>query len=442
MGSHIQSSGTDNSSISIRLHRRSDNGYPSSSDYLSSSTTDNRHIYVSTPIDRAPFPRHKESPIQGSNRHKIANSICSDNTAFSTTNPFGNSIQRQSNLEIKQVKHCGYAELGTTKVIMIPIKSNYTVDVFVEVKLDNDELSIANPFSISQEFRAFLLPCHETKNIEVKFKPPLENLYSTKLRISAIANISNRSIPKKKYQMILIGYGGVTSVRIVQLKVNPKSSLSSGVIMPASSGHYATRLSENRTTLFALKNVGHRTAFVHIKASKISPEMNQSQLSERKEEFIPFSQVTIEPPYFILEKSSRRVQTVKITVINSLLWNELVSGNETISLSIYHGPERQRLRQARYSRDKKLKLDTIEGIDFMQIDLEDEHNQDIELPYMSNEDIAIFNQELRIMFLRLLPPGNSRPMSANDENSNPLAGLKDDYVIHFDNDVVTVQPRR
>jgi hypothetical protein len=81
-----------------------------------------------------------------------------------------------------------------------------------------------------------------------------------------------------------------------------------------------------------------------------------------------------------------------------------VHKNEEIRLAIYSVVERQRMRLMEYARIRRQQIEPIEEIDFTSFGFTSDERITFDATTISSEDVRVFKEELRINFIRLLPP--------------------------------------
>ncbi|KAI6234423.1 hypothetical protein M3Y99_00793100 [Aphelenchoides fujianensis] len=419
----IPPSYTDDGSISLASDVENEGA-------MSSSCSEPRDVYVSTPLhgNKLPFPKNRQSPIKGINRgNHLQQLVNPDNTVFSSTLPTSGSSSLVPN-----VKHCGFAELDVEKPVFMPFKSNIPVDIFVEVKLDCETVAGKTPFFLADKSKEMLVLSKEAAEVEIRFKPSQEIFYSTHLILTATPNLPSKTHTRKRYRVTLIGYGGTARIRIPPVPNAPPPQ----PIRVGSNGEYEMRLLADKTGVFRLKNVGLRTAFVYVKVLKCPLDVNPKTGVVYYEKDVPASDFSVTPAYFLLEKTSRHLQDVKLTVLNAGLWENLTTGKEEIVLRLYNGPERQRMRGAKYGFQKKTSIDSVEGMNFLQHEPAGDRNKEADLPYTCSDDLAVFKDELRVTTLCIRPPN-----AVYKPNNPDIRVYPDEVTIAYDDDSYTVCKR-
>lgn len=87
----------------------------------------------------------------------------------------------------------------------------------------------------------------------------------------------------------------------------------------------------------------------------------------------------------------------------------------------------------RYARLRKQQIERFEEIDFTEFNFDAGEKVTIDRSTLSSEDLRVFKEELRVTFIRLLPPSVLGQINEQQElNDNGFALMP----LQFENDVV------
>jgi len=121
----------------------------------------------------------------------------------------------------------------------------------------------------------------------------------------------------------------------------------------------------------------------------------------------------------------------------------LISGVEEVRLAIYSVVERQRQRLIEYGRMRRQHIEPVEEIDFTAFKFGSNDLVSVDRGTISSEDLRVFKEEIRVNFIRLLPPNvltQITELHGAIDNKFPLRPVlfENDVVTEFDDDEETV----
>ncbi|KAI6182051.1 hypothetical protein M3Y97_00338700 [Aphelenchoides bicaudatus] len=331
-------------------------------------------------------------------------------------------------LEMSRVRNFGYVNLQTTKTLSIVIRNRYENVVMLGIKLSGPDSDVFKIINSEDENR-----CVESNRemvINVSFTPTSRKSYNRSLFVTVIPD-RRSGLTMKRYEVYLVGHGGAVFLRISQNKSElPSARMRNANLAMRWNGQYDARMQPDRQSVLTLKNTGERVAFVYIKALNHEGEEVASRC------------LNVTPRYFLLNKLCYESKDIAIHVSDDRLWQQILSGGE-VRLAIYSVVERQRIRLIEYSRLRNSVIDPIEEIDFTSFNFGTSESVMIDKSTVSSEDLRVFKEELRVNFVRLLPPsvlGQANENYETNENRYTLYPLQfeDNMVKQFDNDDETI----
>jgi len=411
--------------------------------FLSSTFTENVNVSVSTPNrDDIKKPSIRASPIPGTTamfrRSEFSDlNLLSSNSIASSYHP-GNFSTRSTRstrtisvncLEVAKIRNFGYVNIQSSRILPVVVRNRYERAIMLVVNVaGSDAFKIVN----GEEENLSIESGHETR-IYVKFTPTKRTTYNRTLQLMVIHD-KRSGLISKKYEVCLLGHGGTAILRISQDKNELSPSRFQNNLAVRSTGEYDARMHSSRSASLMLKNNGERVASVYIRA------LNQHG------DDISLNRLSVTPNQFLLNKLCFESKFVNIQVLDEKLWQRMVHGREEIRLAVYSVIERQRLRLIEYGKIRKQQIEPIEDIDFTAFNFGSDESVKLDRSTISSEDVRVFKEELRVNFIRLLPPNVTTQINELHEMADNKFALlpvlfEDDVVVNFDDDEQTTAGR-
>lgn len=158
-------------------------------------------------------------------------------------------------LEIAKIRNFGYVNIQSTRNLAIVIRNRYSQMIMLDVKLSGSDSEVFRITNDEDELRS-VHSGRETM-VNVCFMPTKRTMYTRSLIVTVIPD-RRSGLPRKKYEVILIGHGGTAILRISQDKneLSPAKFKSKPTLR--STGQFDARMQSNRTASFLLQNSGDR----------------------------------------------------------------------------------------------------------------------------------------------------------------------------------------